>query len=316
MRQDRRAQRDRREQDADAPRAARSRTVTAGLAAACLALTVVVTTASPAGTAAANAPVAGVARGTDAGASTSPVGAHVRIGFDGAYWEQGRGDSGTGGSGSGRGCTRRWVPLRYDHVANPQIIYWDMLAFGPQPSPEHRPFKVWCDNSFVARSWILPTDFAATAGPSAAEIAAEIARDLPYPNITIGVNPTERGLAGLETWLWTEGYDGAPISDSVTGLGATVEVVARAVDARWDFGDGGDESVGTITGGPGAPSARHVYEWRSEPDGFTLVATFEFAVRYRVDGGEWAALAPVIRSASRTYVVADSRSQLVTGPDE
>lgn len=311
-------------------RAAASRSVRTGyaavLAAGVAALAMVITTATPGGRTAAaprvtdpgsEAVLAGatlaestLAGGTEVEASTSPAGATVQIGFDGAYWEVG--SPGGGGGPGGGGCARRWEPPGAGFSAS-HLSYLS-LALGTPPSPEHLPFQVWCGDAFIDWAWILPSEFNAATGPSAAEIAAQIARDLPYPQITVGVNPAERGLAGLETWLWTEGYDGAPITDSVTGLGATVEVEARAVGARWDFGDGTGESVGSLTGSPGEPAARHVYERRSGPEGFTVVAAFSFAVRYRVDGGEWATLAPVSRSASRTYVVADAQAQLVTGP--
>ncbi|HZJ27566.1 MAG TPA: hypothetical protein VFF40_11255 [Acidimicrobiia bacterium] len=258
------------------------------------------------------------ADGPQAEASTSPAGAHVRIGFDGAYWEQGTPGGGATGSSGGGGCIRRWEPAGTG-AFHPQVISLLIIELGPAPSPEHRPFTVWCGDAIAGWAWILPSEFNAATGPSAAEIAAEIAADLPYPQITVGVNPAERGLAGLETWVWTEGYDGTPITDSVTGLGATVEVEARPINATWDFGDDIEAprgSVGSLAGGAGEPAARHIYERRSGPEGFALSATFSFAVRYRVDGGEWSSLPSVARSASRAYIVADSQAQLVTGPGD
>jgi hypothetical protein len=246
----------------------------------------------------------------DVGASTSPAGARVQIGIDGAYWEQG--DPGGGGLGSGGTvglCTRRWVP---EAGIVPGVADYLSLLFGPPPSPAHRPFSVYCGNAFLGSVWILPTEFTVVAAaPTAAEIAAAIARDLPYPDATIGANPGLRGLTGLESWFWIDGYDGEPILDTVNGLGAAVEVEARAGDATWDFGDGSGSVVAPVRGGSTAPSATHAYESRSGADGFTVSAAFSFSVRYRVDGGDWIDLPPVERDASRAYEVIESRGQLV-----
>jgi hypothetical protein len=248
------------------------------------------------------------AGGTTAGASTSPAGAHVRIGFDGAYREVGSpGSSGAGGAAGG--CRRRRVP---EAGLTPDVATYLSVLFGPPPTPEHRPYSVYCGDAFLGPVWVLPATFAAAAGPTAAELAAELARDLPYPQVTIGVSPDGRGLTGLESWFWVDGYDGAVLRDAVSGLGATVEVEAVAGRATWDFGDGSPVAAGPVGGDPGAPAARHVYERRSDGAGFGLSATFAFSVRYRVDGGEWIALPAVARAAEREYVVIDARSQLVT----
>jgi hypothetical protein len=249
---------------------------------------------------------------TSAGASTSPAGAHVRIGFDGAYWEAGApGPNGGGGGSGGGGCVRRWVPER---GLTPDVASYLSLLFGPAPSPEHQPFSVYCDDDFVGPAWVLPTEFAAAAAaPTAAEIAAELARDLPYPDVSIGVNPGVRGLTGLESWFWLEGYDGAVLTDAVSGLGATVEVEAVASEATWDFGDGTEAIRSPVGGSVDGPAARHGYERRSDARGFAVSAEFAFAVRYRVNGGAWIALPGVARAATVDYVVVDSRAQLVGG---
>jgi hypothetical protein len=143
------------------------------------------------------------------------------------------------------------------------------------------------------------------------EIAAAIARDLPYPAVTIGANPGGRGLTGLTSWFWIDGYDGGTIVDAVTGFGTTVDVEARAQAATWNFGDDTGSTEAPIGGGPTSPSVTHLYDSRSGPPGFTVSALFSFSVRYRVDGGNWIELAPVERYASRIYEVVESLAQLV-----
>ena len=247
----------------------------------------------------------------DVGASTSPAGARVQIGVDGAYREVGGPGSGgpIGGTGAGSGCTRRWVP---ETSIVPGVGDYLSLLFGPAPSPEHRPFSVYCGNEFLGAVWILPTEFTVVAaGPTAAEIAAAIAKDLPYPVATIGANPGGRGLTGLAAWFWVDGYDGEPIVDVVAGFGTAVEVEARAGSATWDFGDDTDAVESRVGGSRRSPSVTHVYETRSGRVPFTVTATFSFSVRYRVDGGEWIDLPAVERDAERAYDVVESRGQLV-----
>ena len=251
---------------------------------------------------------AGSAPAADVGASTSPAGARVEIGIDGAYVEQAA--PGGGGSGiPGGGCVRRWVP---EMSIVPGVADYLGLLFGPPPSPEHVPYSVYCGSSYVGAAWILPTEFTVVpSGPTVAEIAATMARDLPYPAVTIGANPGGRGLTGLESWFWIEGYDGGTIVDAVTGFDTLVEVEARAESATWDFGDDTGSTGAPIGTGPTTPSATHRYETRSDPIGYTVTTAFSFSVRYRVDGGDWIELPPVERAASRAYEVVESRGQLV-----
>lgn len=251
----------------------------------------------------------GPAEAAEVGASTSPAGARVEIGIGGAYVEQGTPGTGGGSGGGGGGCVRRWVP---ETGIAPGIADYLSLLFGPPPSPEHVPYSVYCGDAYVGAAWILATEFTVVpSGPTVAEIAAALARDLPYPDVSIGANPGGRGLTGLATWFWLDGYDGAPIVDAVTGFGTAVEVEARGSVATWDFGDDTGPIEAPIGGGPSAPSVTHVYGTRSGPGGFSVTTAFSFSVRYRVDGGDWIALPPVERVAERTYEVVDSRAQLV-----
>lgn len=249
------------------------------------------------------------AGGADVGASTSPAGARVQIGIDGALWEQGAPAGGAHGGGGTGGCTRRWVP---ETGLVPGVADYLSLLFGPPPSPEHRPFSVYCGDAFLGAVWILPTEFTVVpAGPTAAEIAAGIARDLPYPEVTVGANPGGRALTGLATWFWVDGYGGEPIVDAVNGFGTAVEVEARAGEATWDFGDRTEPVEATVGGNRRSPSTTHVYERRSGREPFTVTAAFSFSVRYRVNGGDWIDLPPVERDATRAYEVVESRGQLV-----
>ena len=49
---------------------------------------------------------------------------------------------------------------------------------------------------------------------------------IPVPNVDIRINP-DRGLVGVDSWFWIEGYDGSPIEESTDAFGQQVEVEAR-----------------------------------------------------------------------------------------
>jgi hypothetical protein len=133
------------------------------------------------------------------------------------------------------------------------------------------------------------------------------ARDrLPVPAGRIKVNPAQ-ALTGLPTWFWYDGYNGQPLSKTVSEFGVTVEVQARPTHYRWDFGDG----TSIITHDLGSPfparsSVAHTYQ--TAAPGYTVTATFAFQVRWRVAGGAWAPLAPINRQAQISLPVTQSET--------
>ena len=132
----------------------------------------------------------------------------------------------------------------------------------PSPGPEYQPYHVWCGGAYVTSVWIAPRQF----GVDPQALAEDAARDLPYPAATVGASPDGRGLTGLETWFWVDGYTATPIADTVTELGMTVDVEAVPTTVSWDFGD--DSLVaGHGLGSP--PPARsevtHTFERRARP---------------------------------------------------
>lgn len=256
--------------------------------------------------------VAGAGRPHDASVSTDPAGAHVVIDQRGVYWELGsdRGPGHGGGSGGGgHACQRSWVSA--DSLPFPLP---GSLPFGPPPSPQHRAFFVFCDGQYVGAVWLEPQQFAVVgSAPTAREIVERAARDLPYPPVTIEVNPSRRGLTGLTSWFWLDGYDGGVVRDTVRAFGVTVEVEATPGPVTWGFGDDSapladDSGRAGLT--PDSP-VTHTYESRSHDSPFTVRATMVLAVRARVDGGPWLAVDPVERDATREYEVVESRAQLV-----
>jgi hypothetical protein len=133
------------------------------------------------------------------------------------------------------------------------------------------------------------------------------ARDrLPVPQGAIEANPT-RSLVGLPTFFWYSGYDGRPLTRTTNAFGVTVEVEATPTDYRWTFGDGASlTSEGLGRAYPARSPITHTYQ--TARPAVTVRCRFGFAVRWRTDGGPWAPLPPLARTASLTLAVAESQT--------
>jgi hypothetical protein len=251
--------------------------------------------------------VAGVAVAvtTDtANVATDPAGAHVER-RHGDTWVAGR--AATGGAPT-TGCRRRWVlsPGAFALRVTPSGDF-RQVPMDPPPGPGYRTYHVWCDGRFVASVWLRPEQF----GVDPRAIAERLVRDLPYPPATVGASPAGRGLAGLESWFWVEGYTGGPIVDTVAELGMTVSVEATPARVSWDFGDGSSaDGAGVGVPPPARSTVLHTIETRSRPT-FPVRALIGLSVRWRLSAGPWQPLAPVVRTAVRAYPVVASRAALV-----
>jgi hypothetical protein len=255
-------------------------------------------------TAVASMPIAAADPSDAAAVSTDPVGAHVEL-RHGDRWVE---THGSGGGGAVTGCRRTWI-LQDRPFALRRTGTGDMkeVAMDLAPGPEYRPFQVWCDAEYVDTVWLRPQQF----GVDPAAIAEQLVRDLPYPAATVGANPSGRGLTGLGSWFWVGGYSGAPIVDTVTQFGMTVTVEATPATTDWDFGDGTvGRDLGIGAPPPAPTTVTHVYEVRSRPT-YRVRALMRLDVRWRLDGGPWQALAPVVRTAVLDYPVVSSRAALV-----
>ena len=239
-----------------------------------------------------------------AAASTDPSGAHVELGHTDHVWRE----PPRSGGAAATGCRRRWVPSGAFQLRRTLIgDYRQVPMTQTSPGPEYETYQVWCDDTYLDTVWLRAQQF----GVNPLDIAERVVRDLPYPVARLGTNPATRGLTGLESWFWVDGYTTAPIIDSATEFGMTVDVEATPSATSWDFGDG------TTTNGLGlgsAPPARsavvHTFERRAHPV-FTLRALLVLSVRWRLNGGPWQDLDPVVRTATRSYPVVESRAALV-----
>jgi hypothetical protein len=251
----------------------------------------------------------------DAEVSTDPTGAHVKLVRRGA-WVEVRAPGAAGGSSGGvaTGCQRRWVPTKYPNYLYPGFVKPDinLVAMPDAPGPEYVAYHVYCGGVYVTSVWLAPDAFSPTAGAiDVRAIAEQLVRDLPYPAATVRVSPEGRGLTGLESWFWVEGYAG-PLRDAVDELGFRVEVEAVPAQVTWDFGDDTPSRPGSL--GQAAPTRSdvfHTYE-RSSRDGLIRIrASIRLDVRFRVNDEPWEALDPVFRTGTRDYPVVESRAALV-----
>lgn len=249
-----------------------------------------------------------------ADASTDPTGAHVVLGRD-HTWTEVPARTGSGG-GDPEACVRRWEPAAGDVALRrtPTGDYRSVPIETPSPGPEYSVYHVWCadlaGDHYLASVWLRPEQF----GVDPRVIAERLVRDLPYPAARVGANPAGRGLTGLESWFWVEGYTAAPVSDTVRAFGLTVTVEATPGSVSWDFGDGASaRRAGLGVPPPGRSEIRHVFEVRGRPT-VRVRALIRLAVRWRVGAGPWEPLDPVTRIAVLDYPVVESRAVLVPSP--
>jgi hypothetical protein len=189
--------------------------------------------------------------------------------------------------------------------------------------PDAVPWWVVCDNGYTGVAWV-PVDAPAVpdvvvGAPPApavdpAAIAASLLDTVPLPPIEVGANPGV-GLVAMPVWFWVEGYDGSTLSGARTLGAITVEVEITPTGTQWSFGDGAvleTSSLGQPY--PTESDLRHTYEQSSQIAGgtFTVQLDITFDARYRVNGGPWLPLAPVMQTFTRDYPVQQLQSVLTS----
>jgi hypothetical protein len=248
-----------------------------------VALVLSVSTASPA--------VAGFRRGV----ATNRTGDRVKLTFvrrgDGLAVEAPH----AARAGRRRACEYRLQPIDLTRVQ-------DDSAIPPAPNAESEPYFLFCGGEYRGVVWIGPHNTVDPAA-SARAIADRLVREVRVPSVSVGINPRE-GLTGLESWFWIRGYDGRPINRRLTAFGLTVEVRIRRGQVTWDFGDGTPPTAGDLGRAyPARSTVRHVYTVRSAARPYTVTAQFDLAPEFRVDGGAWQPLPPIVRTATSAYTV-------------
>ena len=207
----------------------------------------------------------------------------------------------TGGGTEQQQCD--WDVMYLGHLD--ELIYGD--EFGEKPHPDARLAVLLCDGEIVRPIWISPDDVI-DVDATARDEAQRYIEDVLVPAVGIGVNPAARGLVGLDSWFWIEGFDGQVTAPPIAAFGLTIDVRMSSGSVRWDFGDGTVETGDLGHAYPEESTVRHVHQH----DGtFTITATIALVPTYRVDGGPWITLPNLQAIATTTHDV-EERQAVVT----
>jgi hypothetical protein len=219
----------------------------------------------------------------------------VAIQIDATLSGESRNRGGSGG-GNGNSCTYTLASAGLDELYSSQQLDANLYSITCGSYTDVRLLRTGANGQ--------PLQPGPTVDPFQLALSA---RDrLPVPSGGIGANPT-RSLVGLPTWFWYTGYDGRPLTRTVSAFGVTVEVEATPTGYRWSFGDGTTmTSEGLGRAYPARSPISHTYQ--AARQGVTATCMFAFAVRWRIGGGPWAPLPPLSRTASATLEVAESQT--------
>lgn len=152
-----------------------------------------------------------------------------------------------------------------------------------------------------------PTTVAATPQ----QIANQVSGQIPMPSVTVGINPPS-GFAGLDAWFWVAGYTGTPITATPPALGHVLIVSATPTSYTWDFGDGSAPYTTTSLGQPYPQQSDIHHTYKVMSPAYRVTVTFNFDVRYQVDGGAWIDLPAIQRTATANYQVGQVRTYVVS----
>lgn len=211
------------------------------------------------------------------------------------------GGVGGGGSKVREGCT--WSVVFAPELSD--VPYG--TSAGPKPTPEHRFALLFCNGSVTRAVWIAPADVVDVDAVASAEIERYV-KDVLMPNVTIGVNPDAKGLVGLRSWFWIEGFDGFVQAPPITVFGLTIDVRMTSDDVTWNFGDGS-----TLEGdlGQAYPAESSIQHAHRDSGTYVIGATIHLVPEYSVNGGPWATL-PNLTPTATTDLEVEEREPVLT----
>lgn len=221
----------------------------------------------------------------------------VRSGGDYAV----RGVSGGGGGGAAQGCS--WSVLFTPDLEDAPYG----ISPGPKPDPAARFGLLLCNGDIVRAIWVAPSDVVDLDAAARAE-AERYVRDVLTPAVSIGVNPSAKGLAGLRSWFWIDGFAGSVTAPPISAFGLTIDVRMTAGTVTWDFGDGTVEEGDLGRAYPEESTVQHAHR---SAGSYRIAASIALIPEYRVNGGGWITLPNLVAVATTTHQV-EQRQPIVT----
>lgn len=178
---------------------------------------------------------------------------------------------------------------------------------GPMPHPEARFALLLCDGEIVRAVWVAPGDVIDLDAAARAE-AQRYVEEVLRPAVAIGANPAGKGLVGLRSWFWVEGFAGQVTAPPISAFGMTIEVRMASGSVTWDFGDGTVEPGDLGRAYPEESTVQHAHQRAGT---YTVTASIQLVPEYRVDGGPWLTLPPLTAVASTDHPV-EERQAVIT----
>jgi hypothetical protein len=175
------------------------------------------------------------------------------------------------------------------------------VFYGESPGEGYTLYVVWCGTDYMGTRWLGPNDF---SGGAVLPIVDELVRRVSVQPAGMNIRPDARGVTGIPSLFWIEGYGNAPLQASESAFGLTVHVSVALLGVEWNFGDGTPVvSAGLGEAWPERSSVRHTYRDVSDPDGYHVVATLILQPSFDVNGAGGGMLAPIRIPVDRDYVV-------------
>jgi hypothetical protein len=206
-----------------------------------------------------------------------------------------------GSSGSGSGC--QWSVLYAPDLDDTPYG----TSAGPRPRPDARFALLLCNGQVMQPIWVSPSDVI-DLDAVARDEAQRYIEDVLVPNVRIGVNPAARGLVGLGSWFWIEGFAGSVTAPPISAYGLTIDVRMSSGSVAWAFGDGAT-LVGDL--GRAYPVESTVQHTHQTDGAFTVTATIDLVPEYRVDGGPWLTL-PNLQATATVQHQVEERQAVIT----
>lgn len=178
---------------------------------------------------------------------------------------------------------------------------------GPMPDPAARFGLLLCNGDVVRAIWVAPSDVVDLDAAARGE-AERYVRDVLTPVVSIGVNPAAKGLAGLRSWFWIDGFAGSVTAPPISAFGLTIEVRMTSSTVRWDFGDGTVQDGDLGRAYPEESTVQHAHR---SSGAYRISATIALVPEYRVNGGGWITLPDLTAVAATTHQV-EQRQPVIT----